>query len=198
METGYCYPCTQTNQAARYSGRVSSDSTTLGSQEAIRETVETRLEWWLENGSRLSDSQLGFRKGKGVIDGLVRMIADVQTGKLTGCETSAIFLDIKSVFDNVRFDTLKHRLYRMVQGREIFVRGIAGAWLRRAVSRGLPQGSVLSPILFNIYRDELGREAKGVNIIQYADDVCLYSTRKSARLRELELTLSLNRTVALL
>ena len=42
---------------------------------------------------------------------------------------------------------------------------------------GTPQGSVLSPILFNAYMDDLWQLIpEGVELLQYADDICIYAT----------------------
>lgn len=50
----------------------------------------------------------------------------------------------------------------------------------RMVDGGIPQGSVLSPILFNIYTQDFHRIMDSrINVLQYADDFCIYGTNKS-------------------
>ncbi|XP_025996041.1 uncharacterized protein LOC113005129 [Solenopsis invicta] len=61
----------------------------------------------------------------------------------------------------------------------------------RHAKKGLPQGSLLSPILYSIYVAELEKlfhYNTNVKILQYADDVCLYVAHKNfiAALSELK------------
>jgi hypothetical protein len=49
--------------------------------------------------------------------------------------------------------------------------------VKRETHRGLPQGSVLSPLLYIIYTAQLGQSLPpGCKIIEFADDVCLFSS----------------------
>ena len=61
----------------------------------------------------------------------------------------------------------------------------------RKTSFGLPQGSVLSPILFNLYTADIHSNLNipNTNILQYADDFCLYVNKKTLRecINELDL-----------
>jgi hypothetical protein len=50
----------------------------------------------------------------------------------------------------------------------------------RRVTPGLPQGSVLSPLLYNIYMVLLDKSVKGIcKVLQFADDVAIYTTDAS-------------------
>lgn len=54
--------------------------------------------------------------------------------------------------------------------------------LVRHVFRGLPQGCVLSPLLYSIYVSDLDYQFNNLSLIkvlQYADDVCLYTSHKN-------------------
>jgi hypothetical protein len=44
------------------------------------------------------------------------------------------------------------------------------------VRTGVPQGAVTSPLLFNHYLSDMPLPNQGVNIVQYADDISIYST----------------------
>lgn len=55
----------------------------------------------------------------------------------------------------------------------------------RMINKGLPQGAVLSPLLYAVYTRELGKDLEeGVRILQYADDVTIYITGKNIGLME--------------
>lgn len=71
----------------------------------------------------------------------------------------------------------------------------------RLVNKGLPQGGVLSPTLYNIYTSELSRYVRrNVQVLQYADDTALYTicenvqegkTRLKRAIREVDLRLNM-------
>jgi len=98
--------------------------------------------------------------------------------------------DINALFDSVPHDKLLDKVERVVQDKELchltslWVR--AEIWDGTQVSRlikGIPQGSVISPMLANLYLDELDGELlnKGIRLVRYADDfVVLCKTREKA------------------
>lgn len=107
--------------------------------------------------------------------------------------TTAIFLDIRGAYDNVLSDVLINILKSIgISGKSLkFIYNLTHRRILhfrygdideyRQVYRGLPQGSVLSPILYSLYVLELEpiiQSNKNVKIIQFADDVCLFSSDK--------------------
>lgn len=104
-----------------------------------------------------------------------------------------MFIDINSAFDNVLpniliTDLLKLGLpssyakfiYALLTERKIqFV--INGELSQPYHShKGVPQGSVLSPILFNLYLREIGKSLdEGTEILQFADDIVLISRNEN-------------------
>ncbi|XP_011689992.1 PREDICTED: RNA-directed DNA polymerase from mobile element jockey-like [Wasmannia auropunctata] len=149
-----------------------------------------RLQWLIENLVLLPEFQFGFRAFRSCLDNLTIFTADVQTGFLQGKATAALFLDIKSAFDNVLPDILLTELAsinlppnilrfieNLISVREVqFV--VQGRLTSSRISRkGTPQGSVLSPTLFNLYlRKILSSLHPDTKIIQFADDIVIYST----------------------
>lgn len=104
----------------------------------------------------------------------------------------AIFLDIQGAYDSVNLHVLTRKLLELnipkhiafiitniLYNREIYVRGVNNENIGpRFVSVGLPQGSVLSPLLFNIYTADIHNIDPTISIIQYADDFCIYSDNR--------------------
>jgi ribonuclease HI len=150
--------------------------------------VKNRLEWYVENKGCLSRSQFGFRKGKSTMDSLGIFITDIRSAFTHNEPLLAAFLDVTAAYDNVNLDVLKAKLIQLqvpfiltnfivniLTERSIHVTQDPLNVLSRLVWRGLPQGSVLSPLLYNIYTHDLDSSIpSNVNILQYADDLLIY------------------------
>jgi hypothetical protein len=145
--------------------------------------VKNRLEWYVENKGCLSRSQFGFRKGKSTMDSLGIFITDIRSAFTHNESLLAAFLDVAAAYDNVVLDVLKTKLFQLqvlfiltnfiiniLTERSIHVSQDPLNVLSRLVWRCLPQGSVLSPLLYNIYTHDLDSSIpSNVNILQYAD-----------------------------
>lgn len=156
--------------------------------KTLERLVKNRLEWWLESNQILSSSQYGFRKGKGTIDNLNILTADIYDAATRRENVTAVFLDVAGAYDNVNIPLLLQKLEtigiptRMIYGISTFF-AERSIWVRfqnkligpRRLTTGIPQGSILSPILFAVYTNDLERMIPSpVKILQYADDICLY------------------------
>lgn len=178
-------------------------STVLG--KIAEHLIKNRLEWFLESRGLLSNSQFGFRKGKSTLDCLGILITDIRLAFSNNKSLGAVFVDIRAAYDNVIIQILQQKLLKL-NVPSILCRFIINfiseryihfetedSSLIRTVWKGLPQGSVLSPLLYNIYTQDLESkfDVNSVSILQYADDVVLYSSDKSVN------TISYNLTNAL-
>jgi group II intron reverse transcriptase/maturase len=87
--------------------------------------------------------------------------------------------DIDAFFDSVPHGRLLDKVERLVVDQEL--RRLIRLWVEAEVwdgetvtrlTKGIPQGSVISPILANLYLDELDEEllAQGIRLVRYADD----------------------------
>lgn len=162
----------------------------------LEHLVKNRLEWFLESRDLLGASQFGFRKGKSTIDSLGIFTSDIRLSFTQGASVVAAFLDVEGAYDNVRLPILRQKFRKLnvplrlatlignlLSERQITFRGKdSGVCPSRLIWRGLPQGSVLSPMLYNIYTHDLELSVTGCQVLQYADDILIYARDRSIEL----------------
>lgn len=166
-------------------------SATIG--KILEHLVKNRLEWLMENKKNLADSQFGFRKGRSTMDSLSILTSDIRLALSKNDNLIGCFLDISSAYDSVLLPVLRakmlqlsiparivHFVSRLFTGRTIKIRSGGSFLSPRTLWRGIPQGSVLSPLLYSIYTYDLEQSVSPFcNILQYADDLVLYSSDQS-------------------
>ena len=147
--------------------------------------VAARLDFIAESLPLLSPDQCGFRRGRSTLDVLLRLEHRIRMAQSSSEVCLVVYVDLKSAFDKVWVDGL---LYKLAKAG---IRGAMARWLHSyltsRVSRvrlqgilsdplpvlaGVPQGSVLSPLLFNLMLMDVPR-CDGVDIFLYADDITI-------------------------
>ena len=157
--------------------------------KCMEKIIATRLYGFVEHNDILDKEQEGFRRFRGTSQALLRLTQDIKNGFNTKKTTLAAMVDMEKAYDSVWRDGLMYKLDKKgIQGR-------IWAWLnsflkdRTASCRlknqngdkfvsnvGLPQGSVLSPLLFNIYIEEtckLCMTTGNTTITDQPTDFCL-------------------------
>ena len=127
---------------------------------------------------QFSQHSYGFRPGRSAHDAVAAAQKYAQAGK-----DWVVDMDIAKFFDAVNHDILMGRIAKVIRDKRVL--HLIGKYLRRgamvgglveASVEGTPQGGPLSPLLANIYLDELDRELekRGHAFCRYADDCNLY------------------------
>lgn len=137
------------------------------------------------NENTIIKEQAGFRAGKSCTSQLLNLTQYIEDGYEQGLITSTVFVDLSAAYDTVNHRLLLTKLYRitddaeftnligkMLSNRRFYVElnGERSRW--RNQKNGLPQGSVLSPMLFNIYTNDQPIHTNTRSFI-YADDLCM-------------------------
>ena len=129
--------------------------------------------------------QSGFRPGDGTINQLTYIIHTIYQALDMGMEIRMVFLDLSKAFDKVWHRGLIHKLenlglcdpllssfrtYLSNRIQRVTIEGHCSTWFH--IESGVPQGSVLGPLLFLIYINDICEDVES-NYFLYADDTSL-------------------------
>ena len=148
--------------------------------------IRSRIVQYLEQNNLLSPSQHGFISKRSCLSNLLVALEAITKAIDEGNVVDMIYFDYQKAFDTVPHHRLKVRLKalgfkgNMLKWIESFlhqrrqrvtINGVKSDW--GSVTSGVPQGSVLGPILFILFVNSISEEVEG-DILLFADDTKLY------------------------
>ena len=159
----------------------------------LEKLVALRIMSFLNNNDILSKWQFGFRSGHSTAHPMVHFLNKITDALNNKKHTIAIFCDLKKAFDTCDHQILLSKLKKYgVDGSEldwfksyltnrkqfVSVGGCSSSLLE--ISLGVPQGSILGPLLFLIYINDLPLSSKFLSLL-FADDTTLLFTHNDIK-----------------
>ena len=174
----------QRSVAANY--RQVTVSLTSQISKVFEAVVRDEMLEFLEKHKLRRDSQYGFRKGRSCVTNLLLFLDRILRCVDEGFCVDIVFLDLAKAFDKVPHLRLLEKLKKHGIGGKLLrtigswlsnrrqgvcVKGAQSKW--QEVCSGVPQGSVLGPLLFLIFINDLEEDIVG-SVFKFADDSKLF------------------------
>jgi len=160
----------------------------LGIPTVIQQALLQKLTGIFDPG--FSPFSFGFRPNRGAHDAIQKAKQYLEEGYQW-----VVDVDIEQFFDHINHDMLMARVARKLKDKRILklIRlylqsGVMVNGVKVQTQEGTPQGGPLSPLLANIFLDDLDRELerRGHRFVRYADDCNIYLKSKRAGQRVME------------
>ena len=171
--------------------------------------IHLQLTHYFEDNTLLTKSQYGYRSGHSTELASLELTDRIYKHLENNEVPIAIFIDLSKAFDTLDHDILlskldyygikgvaKQLLESYIRNRQQFVQIDNNRSRTITLNIGVPQGSVLGPLLFNIYINDMCKSTKCFDIINYADDTTLITTLSNLKKTNHSYDSSINSEIA--
>ena len=171
--------------------------------------ISNRVYSFLEKQKSIYEHQYGFRKKHSTIHALISITDKIRDALDNKSLAIGVFIDFQKAFDTVNHEILLNKL------DHYGIRGCINEWFKSylkdrkqfvsidgfnsseaILKHGVPQGSVLGPLLFLIYINDLNQAIKNCLTYHFADDTNLLRIGKSAKKIQKQINIDLKHLVS--
>ena len=163
--------------------------------KVIEKVIYMQLIHYLETNKLLNQHQFGFRPKKCTQDAVLFLSDFIRQNMDQGNLTGALYLDLRKAFDTVSHSCLINKLpYYGINNKELcwisdylfnrtqYVNYNQHTSSVNSLSYGVPQGSILGPLLFVILINDVPSSLVKCNILMYADDAVIFCSGSSTKM----------------
>ena len=182
-------------------------SITNSFSKLFEKILHEQISNYLSKHSIMNPNQFGFRKNFSTNDALLLLTESIRKQIDDKKIVHAALLDLSKAFDSISHNKLLEKLYSigfsqtaldLVESfltdryQRVYINDVYSSWYK--VKQGVPQGTVLGPLLFNLYVNDL-KDILNIhtNLIQYADDCLIFSSNQNSRIAKSNLIDSLEK-----
>ena len=157
--------------------------------KVMEKIVREQIVNFMTDNNLFNQTQHGFMRGRSCLSALLS-VYDQLMQNLSECPSSCIdmiYLDFSKAFDKVDHGILMHKLRNMgitgslgkwlldfLSDRKHFVRIPGGTSTDGKVLSGVPQGTVLGPLLFLVLLSDISEDINQSNLVSFADDTRIF------------------------
>ena len=153
----------------------------------LEKLVHSKITSFWDTNNFLTEHQGGFRKGYSTVSTIADLTDDLFQNINEGNTTLAAFVDLRKAFDivntNILLEKLRHagiggmvlnwcKNYLSNRFQCTYANGVKSSTL--PITCGVPQGSVLGPLFFLVYVNDVKNAVTNCGVKLYADDTVLY------------------------
>jgi hypothetical protein len=173
--------------------------------KTFEKVIHLQTAAFLDSNNILYVNQSGFRPKHSTESCLTHLCDRILEGCDMGCHTGMILIDLQKAFDTINHDILldKMKLMRFseetigwfksyLSNRKFFVNVESTLSEPANLKCGVPQGSILGPLLFLLYINDLPQAIGDCDVRLYADDTCISFKHKNIKTIEGKLNKDFN------
>ena len=171
----------------------------------FEKVIHIQTENFLNSNDILYTYQSGFRSRHSTESCLTHLVDRFLEGCDRGLHTGMILIDLQKAFDTINYDILLEKMepmnfspeticwFKSYLSNRSFTVNVDSSFSEPAdLNCGVPQGSILGPLLFLIYINDLPQAVEDCSIRLYADDTCISFTHKNVSVIEDKLNKDFN------
>lgn len=160
--------------------------------KVFEKAMANQMTNYMKDNKLFSATQFGFRQNYSTQDALLYSIETFRKEGDDGKFTAGVLLDLSKAFDSMSHSILSQKLtkygfsasavrlimcYLTDRHQRVITSQASSDWL--PTNKGVPQGTILGPLLFNIYINDMKSVVpNNCKIVQYADDTFIFSSNK--------------------